>query len=210
LAGFFSMIGAPIVLTMLLIALWHGATLPFLLFGLAHAAFLLVNHAWRVSRAPVLPAPVSVALTYLCVLVGSVLFRATTAGDAGSMLVGMAGLHGAALHGAGLRGAGGMDVDIHTLERVPWLLALYAIVWFAPTTRRWMLTEPRVRLEMLTEPRVRLGMLTEPRVRLEMLPEPPVRLGWRPSPRWAVVMGCAATLGLLAAGGTGEFLYFRF
>ena len=23
-------------------------------------------------------------------------------------------------------------------------------------------------------------------------------------------MGCAATLGLLAAGGTGEFLYFRF
>jgi hypothetical protein len=25
-----------------------------------------------------------------------------------------------------------------------------------------------------------------------------------------VVMGCAATLGLLAAGGTGEFLYFRF
>jgi hypothetical protein len=29
-------------------------------------------------------------------------------------------------------------------------------------------------------------------------------------PQWALVMGCAATLGLLAAGGTSEFLYFRF
>jgi hypothetical protein len=40
--------------------------------------------------------------------------------------------------------------------------------------------------------------------------EPASRLAWRPSPQWAVVMGCAATLGVLAAGGTSEFLYFRF
>ena len=40
-------------------------------------------------------------------------------------------------------------------------------------------------------------------------PDPAVWPG-QPSPQWAVVMGCAATLGLLAAGGTGEFLYFRF
>jgi alginate O-acetyltransferase complex protein AlgI len=93
-AGFVSMIGAPIVATMVLISLWHGATLPFLLFGLLHAGFLLVNHGWRVKRLPVLPAVVSVGLTYLCVLAGAVLFRSTTAGRAGSMLAGMAGLHG--------------------------------------------------------------------------------------------------------------------
>jgi hypothetical protein len=63
---------------------------------------------------------------------------------------------------------------------VAWLSALYAIVWLAPTTRQWMLGDP-------------LG-----------------RFAWRPSPQWAVVLGCAATLGVLAAGGTGEFLYFRF
>jgi alginate O-acetyltransferase complex protein AlgI len=59
-------------------------------------------------------------------------------------------------------------------------VALYAIVWFAPTTGQWMLGAPMARLQ------------------------------WRQSSGWAVAMGCATTLGLLAAGGTGEFLYFRF
>ncbi|HQT80248.1 MAG TPA: hypothetical protein PLD10_24685, partial [Rhodopila sp.] len=59
-----------------------------------------------------------------------------------------------------------------------WLLALYAIVWLAPTVRQIMLADSR--------------------------------FGWRDSPAWAIAMGGAATLGVLAAGGTGEFLYFRF
>jgi D-alanyl-lipoteichoic acid acyltransferase DltB (MBOAT superfamily) len=169
-AGFCAMIGVPIVVTMMLISFWHGIAMPFVLFGLLHSAFLLVNHAWRVNRGPVLPPVASAALTYLCVLVGSVLFRATTPGRAGSMLAGMAGLHG----------VGTLEPDIHVPAAVLWLVALYAIVWFAPTTRQWMLGEMAA------------------------------RYAWRQSPQWAVVMGCAATLGLLAAGGTGEFLYFRF
>jgi alginate O-acetyltransferase complex protein AlgI len=154
---------------MALVALWHGATLPFLVFGLLHAGFLVVNHAWRLARAPMLPKLASVALTYLCVLVGAVLFRAASMSDAGSMLAGMIGLHG--------RGA---QPDLRTAADATWLLALYGFVWFAPATRQWMQADPIS------------------------------RFAWRPSPRWAVVMGCAATLGLLAAGGTGEFLYFRF
>ncbi len=170
LAGFSSMIAAPVVVAIVLVAVWHGATPPFLLFGLLHAAFLLVNHAWRVKRGPVLPALASGALTYLCVLLASVVFRATSVPVAGSLLAGMAGLHG----------VGTLRPDIVGAADCLWLLGLYAIVWFAPTTRQWMLGEPAV------------------------FP------GWRQSPQWAVVMGCAATLGLLAAGGTGEFLYFRF
>jgi D-alanyl-lipoteichoic acid acyltransferase DltB (MBOAT superfamily) len=171
-AGFVSMIGAPTVATMVLISLWHGATLPFLLFGLLHSGFLLVNHGWRVKlgRVKRLPTVVSVVLTYLCVLAGSVVFRSTTAEQAGFMLAGMAGLHG----------AGDLRRDVHTPADVLWLAGLYAIVWLAPTTRQWMLAEPAV------------------------------RFAWRRSPRWAVAMGCAASLGLLAAGGTSEFLYFRF
>ena len=164
------MIGAPIVVTMMLISVWHGTTLPFLLFGLAHAAFLLINHAWRVYHAPALPRAASAALTYVCVVTGAVLFRAPTVGGAGSTLAGMAGLHG----------LGPIRPDIHVTTDFLWLLGLYTIVWFAPTTRQWV-----------------LGV-------------PPARLTWTRSPQWAVVMGCAATLGILAAGGTGEFLYFRF
>ena len=169
-AGFVSMIGGPIVMTMVLISLWHGATWVFLLFGLLHAAFLLVNHVWRVKRGPILPPYASVALTYLCVLAGSVLFRSTTVARAGSMLAAMAGLHG----------LGDLQPDIHVPAQILWLVILYAIVWLAPTTRQWMLGDPAS------------------------------RLAWRPSPQWGVAMGCAATLGVLAAGGTSEFLYFRF
>jgi D-alanyl-lipoteichoic acid acyltransferase DltB (MBOAT superfamily) len=169
-AGFVGMIGGPVVLTMVLISLWHGATWVFLLFGLLHAAFLLVNHAWRVKRGPILPPYASVALTYLCVLAGAVLFRSTTVGRAGSMLAAMAGLHG----------PGDLQPDIHVPAQILWLTVLYAIVWLAPTTRQWMLSEPAS------------------------------GFAWRPSTQWAVAMGCAATLGVLAAGGTSEFLYFRF
>jgi D-alanyl-lipoteichoic acid acyltransferase DltB (MBOAT superfamily) len=168
--GFVVMIAMPIVVTMVLVALWHGATWPFLLFGLLHAGFLVINHAWRVTRAPALPRLVSMALTYLCVLVGSVLFRATSVANAGSMLAGMAGTHG----------IGTVQLDPRGIVAVAWLLGLYAIVWFAPTTRQWMQAEPVT------------------------------RFAWSASPRWAAIMGCAATLGVLAAGGTGEFLYFRF
>jgi D-alanyl-lipoteichoic acid acyltransferase DltB (MBOAT superfamily) len=167
--GFLTMIALPLGTTMMLVALWHGATLPFLLFGLLHAAFLTINHAWRLARAPALPHLPSVALTYLCVLTGAVLFRAATVTDAVSMLAGMAGQHGADPVWPGTGSA----------TEAGWLLALYAIVWFAPTTRQWLCGQASA-------------------------------FAWAASPRWAVVMGCAAALGLLAAGGTGEFVYFRF
>ncbi len=167
--GFAAMIAAPILLTMILAGVWHGPALTFLLFGLLHGVFLLVNHAWRLWRVPVLPAVVSVSLTYLCVLVGAVLFRADSVATAGTLLARMAGWNGITLSGADPRGI------IDAL----WLAALYAIICFAPTTRQLMTGSPS-------------------------------RLSWRPSPGWAVAFGCAATLGLLASGGTGEFVYFRF
>jgi hypothetical protein len=90
--------------------------------------------------------------------------------DAGSMLAGMAGLHG----------IGAVQADLPTVIAILWLLSLYGIVWLVPSTRQWMQGGSAF------------------------------RLAWAPSPQWAMVLGCAATLGLLAAGGTSEFLYFRF
>jgi len=169
IGGFLTMIGAPILVTMSLAGIWHGPGLTFLLFGLLHVGFLLVNHAWRLYRAPPLPAVAGVALTYLSVLIASVLFRASSVSEAGSLLAGMAGLHGLSLPAA----------DIHVAVSAAWIAGLYAIVWAAPTTR-------------------------------QLIQGGSTRLTWRPTPRWAVAMGCAATLGVLASGGTGEFVYFHF
>jgi alginate O-acetyltransferase complex protein AlgI len=154
----------------ILFALWHGATWPFLVFGLLHAAFLIINHLWRLAKAPEPPRLAGLVLTYLCVLAGAVLFRAASLAEAGAMFAGMVGLHG----------AGELRLDYSTVIAALWLLALYTIIWFVPSTRQWMQADPSS------------------------------RLAWKPTPQWAVIMGCAATMGLLAAGGTGEFLYFRF
>jgi alginate O-acetyltransferase complex protein AlgI len=81
---------------------------------------------------------------------------------------------------AGRHGLGALRPDIVAVVDTLWIASLYAIVWLAPSTRQWMQADPTR------------------------------RFAWSPSPRWAVVMGCAASLGLLAAGGTGEFLYFKF
>lgn len=168
--GFVGMIAAPIVVTMVLVGLWHGAAWPFVVFALLHAGFLLINHAWRLTNAPVLPPLLSIALTYACVLIASVIFGSNTLAGAAAMLSGMAGLHGMEP----------FRPDIHTAAEVAWLLALYGIVWFAPPTRPFMLADPSA------------------------------RFGWRPTAPFALAMGCAATIGLLGAGGTAEFLYFRF
>jgi D-alanyl-lipoteichoic acid acyltransferase DltB (MBOAT superfamily) len=159
-AGFASMIGGPVLVTMMLISLWHGAAWTFVVFGALHTVFLLVNHLWRLRRLPALPRVGGVALTYGCVLVASVVFRAGSLTDAGSVLAGMAGWHG----------LGWAPVDVRTVVDVVWLAGLYAIVWGLPVQR----------------------------------------LAWRPTRGWAVAMGFGATVGLLAAGGSGEFLYFRF
>jgi alginate O-acetyltransferase complex protein AlgI len=168
--GFAGMIAGPVVLTMALISLWHGAAWTFLLFGALHTVFLLVNHLWRLHRLPALPPVSGMALTYFCILVASVVFRASDLSNAGSLLAGMAGWYG--LETASL--------NRHAFMEIVWLAGLYAIVWAAPTTRQIMQGEPAS------------------------------RLAWRPTWPWAVVMGCCASLGLLVAGGTGEFLYFRF
>lgn len=189
LRGFTSMIAIPTVVTIGLAGIWHGSALTFVVFGLLHATYLCINHAWRLWR----PGPRSTArvarigrvlLTYGCVLLGSVVFRAPDLSAALHLLAGMLGLHGAALSLA----------DARAVERagmhVMWLAGLYALVWFAPTTQQIM------RAHAPAPGRVTAG--------------PFARLLWQPTLGWAAAMGVAAVLGLLSIGGTGEFLYFQF
>ncbi|CTP84858.1 MBOAT family O-acyltransferase [Xanthomonas graminis] len=68
--GFASLIVLPMVWAMGLAGIWHGAGLQFLIFGLLHAAYLAINHAWRifvVGRKPAAlrtPRPLQHAWTW--------------------------------------------------------------------------------------------------------------------------------------------------
>jgi D-alanyl-lipoteichoic acid acyltransferase DltB (MBOAT superfamily) len=195
--GFVMMVMLPILLTMTLAGIWHGSGLTFIAFGVLHGAYLTINHAWRVFG----PRPPKgrggqgararrIAVTYLAVLAGAVVFRAPSLAVAGQVLGGMAGLHGLGLHALRLALAAGGRAWLRAARAVGWLGALYAIVWLAPNTQQVM-RDVAPALET-----VRAG--------------PFPRLVWRPSLPWALAMGGSAALGLLALGGSSEFLYFRF
>jgi hypothetical protein len=71
-----------------------------------------------------------------------------------------------------------------------WLVALYAIVWGMPNTQQIF---------------VRVAPALE-----AVEPGLPAWLRWQPQLGWALAFGSLGMLGLLALGGTGEFLYFQF
>jgi len=111
-----------LMVTMLLGGLWHGASWTFVLWGAAHGAMLAVNHLWSewfgsgARRGPV--ARVACwALTFVCVCLAWVLFRADSLDSAGKIYAGMFGLNGFSLPAplseklAGLRSFASLSFD---------------------------------------------------------------------------------------------------
>jgi alginate O-acetyltransferase complex protein AlgI len=85
-----------------LCGLWHGASWTFVVWGLFHGALLVVERLGLSRLLGAWPLAVRHAYTLLMVMVGWVLFRAETLGQAGSLLKAMAGFSGAG-HGVPLQ-----------------------------------------------------------------------------------------------------------
>jgi D-alanyl-lipoteichoic acid acyltransferase DltB (MBOAT superfamily) len=79
-----------LMVTMVLGGIWHGAGWTFLLWGVLHGVALSINYTWRLVGVK-LPRVVGWALTFGVVVLGWVLFRASSIGDAWTMYAGMAG-----------------------------------------------------------------------------------------------------------------------
>ncbi len=111
-SAFAAGVAVPTVITFVLIGVWHGAGWTFVVFGVLHALYVLINEAWRERRKQAnrrrrkakLP-PLTIGrgevvgyhlLTLVCVAFANVVFRATGLADAGAITGAMAGLHGLA------------------------------------------------------------------------------------------------------------------
>jgi len=83
-----------LVLVFFLCGLWHGASWTFVVWGLFHGLFLVIERVGLAARLQTLPRAVRHGYLLLVVMVGWVFFRADTFASALVMLRAMAGLGG--------------------------------------------------------------------------------------------------------------------
>ena len=87
--------------SMLIIGLWHGAGWTFVFWGGLHGFFLMVNHQWR-RLGISLPKFINWGLTFLCVVICWVFFRAENFHDALAVLLAMTDVGNIALPAGGI------------------------------------------------------------------------------------------------------------
>ncbi|MEG3618584.1 MBOAT family O-acyltransferase [Magnetovibrio sp. PR-2] len=200
--------------------LWHGAGWTFVLWGLAHGAFLTINHFWhRVLRAlglsdrveaSKLASAAGLVLTFVCVALTWTLFRAESMMGVESMFRALVAFNQIVLPHHYQAALSSLTPVLDALGvvygSVPlyggamqllWLAGALMFVWFFPTTQELMHKfEPALDFKSHGSPRV-FGVAI---------------WAWRPSLLLGIVVG-GVTLSIilkLLAGQSGEFIYFQF
>ncbi len=225
---FLAMVALPMFFTMSLAGIWHGAGLQFLIFGLLHAVYLTINHAWRVFQArrrgrnPPPPSPsaarsgavAGLILTYLAVLVGQVFFRADSSGSAVRILGAMVGAHGVepsltvpAWLPSRLGGLGSWLEAHHLIAPVDAFSrgggVFYQLVMMAALYAIvWLMPNSQEIVGLVGEDRVTGVSPTS---------QPAPKPAWlRLNAGWGMAAGVGAIAAILGIGAKSEFLYFQF
>jgi alginate O-acetyltransferase complex protein AlgI len=183
-----------IMIVMLLGGLWHGAGWTFVAWGAGHGLLLVINHCWRRLRPSRERSPASWRwmapwVTFLCVVMLWVTFRAGTFDAALAMYGGMFGVYGvlpADYLPAWAERAATQIPSVYDrqslLQFAATLAVLYVVCVAAPNSQR-----------------IVLGDGAGSQI-------------WHPSPRWALTLGGVGLLVLISiyVGRPSEFLYFQF
>jgi alginate O-acetyltransferase complex protein AlgI len=211
---------ANLMVTMLLGGLWHGASWTFVIWGGLHGAYLVINHAWRsiaASRMPSQGIPAHAyhlaagLLTFMCVVIAWIFFRAESFASAVLMLKGCFGFGGVSLPSklgmladqfgdwanmlpAGVS-FGGVFLNIPGLGALggiaPFAKLLAAgmlIVWFAPNCQQFFNYAEQGKGSKLFN-----------RV-----------ITWQPRPVLGFIIGCLFCLAISKLDKVSTFLYYQF
>lgn len=194
--GTFCMVVAyPTVLTMFISGVWHGAGWQFVAFGLVHGFYLVVAHGWRAWKARrgwavdsdrwVHRVP-AVLLTFVCVVVAMVFFRAPSLTGALAVLGGMLGMSELPT-----------QLAPQHLRSSIMIAALLAFVWSLPNLQQWM-------------GHFRTALNAKPD--LHWLQRRVPASAWQPSAAIGLSIGVLAFFALATAFSVApsEFLYFQF
>ena len=201
--------------TMILGGLWHGAGGTFIIWGALHGFYLLVNHAWR-ALPPIagLKIPVAVSgklgwmLTFLCVVLAWIFFRATSVDSALHILAGVSGMNGVvfpdtyAIHlGSRAQLLSGVGIQFSPAINLPYfnginqiitLFSLLVICLFMPNIQEF--TSHWANITSAKNTKEAAGRWWR----------------WRPSLVWSVCIGIIAAISVVHIAPDNKFLYFNF
>ncbi len=131
------MVAVPMLATMTISGIWHGAGWQFVLWGVLHGIYLTINQVWRLVRPRLwrdttsytrVMRPVGVMITFAAVILALVFFRAKSVSDALSIVYAMVGGNGLVpddvrvLRQLGVRAPSALVASV--FPAMPW-------VWFA-------------------------------------------------------------------------------
>jgi len=201
--AFVSLLLVPLITTMFISGLWHGAGYGFVIWGLINGVYLVINHAWRVyaahrfrDRAAYLRVmkPLGFVLTFVGFTLSMIFFRATTIKSAIDILKGALGLNGFALpHGAAEIA---VTYGVDARHAAMWIAILLVVALLCPNTLQILAPyEPALGVKPARSAPI-IGSLRIP--------------AWGPSLPWAAAMSGVAAVAVFMLGGPSEFLYWQF
>lgn len=131
--------------SMLIIGLWHGAGWTFVFWGGLHGVLLMINHLWRMTKIE-LPKVLCWGMTFLCVVVCWVFFRAENFATAWKVLSAMADVrhivlplhHAQELGFLSPLGVTFANLAPNALRHLALLAGLTLVAAFVPNPLRWM------------------------------------------------------------------------
>jgi hypothetical protein len=220
IGAFVSLLMVPLITTMFISGLWHGAGYGFIIWGLLHGVFLTINHGWRVFAAhryrgiasyDRIMKPAGWALTFVSVTTAMVFFRASTVPSAIDLVKGIIGRNGVALpqtlfdhlgpsltstfHRIGVISDNFWTAHDYEMTAI-WISGLMFIALVCPNT-----------LQILARYEPALGVRPEsttPVIGKIRIP------AWSPSLPWAIAVSIVAAIAIVSLGGPSEFLYWQF
>ena len=204
-------------ITMLLGGLWHGAGWTFIIWGALHGIYLITNHLWSSLKNYVriqnynfnfIGLIFSKLITFLCVMIAWIFFRAESIDGAMRILQSLIGRFGFSLPleyldklgevGYTIRDLGVEFIGVRIIENVPIitgmisLVIVFIFILFAPNTQEIMIRyEPGLEIY-----KGELGGQS--------------RINWGVKKRWATIVGCLFLISFIYLGYPSEFIYYNF
>ncbi len=213
----------PVFFSFFWIGLWHGAGWNFIIFGFMHGFYIVIFNLWtnlklnfsvfRLIKNSIVSILLGWLITFICVVLGWVLFRAESIDGAKKILQSMIGMNGISLprslenisvnYGLSLPANiftfdgmfhNSFSRNVNYFDAFSWILILLIMSTSLPNTQQFM-RNYKPAFEIFK------GEITKTRH---------IWIEWKTTVFWALFTSIILFISILSLSGESEFLYFQF